>query len=86
MRYPWDDWSDGAWHRVSQDDVPKTFREMIRNRARRKGLHVGVRRMSNGDLVFRLGSDTGDGKFVGVNGEEHPFVSDVPKEAESRRW
>lgn len=86
MKYPWDEWTDGAWHRVAETDVPKTFREMVRNHARRKGLEVGITRMRNGDYAFRLGEAIRDGKFIGVGGEEFPFVDEVPDEAEDPCW
>lgn len=84
--YPWESWEDGRWHRVRREDVPKTFREILSNHARRHDRVVGIQRAQNGDVLFRFGRELRDGKFIAVDGSEHPFVDEQPKEAERRNW
>lgn len=88
MKYPWNEWTDGAWHRVAVEDVPPNFRGQVWTYASRHDLEYEVDRASNGDLMFRLGSyiDRENQMMVGTRGETNPIFDDKPTEPEKPVW
>lgn len=88
MKYPWHKWTNGAWHRVAAEDVPKRFDGQVRYYASRHNLECGTIRKGNGDLVFRLGKeiDLENKTIIGADGQVQPFFAPHPEEAEEPVW